>query len=221
MSRSYYIASRYWIAREGTELETPAPWEFLADNTHLGSHWDSATEKRHDWFVPDALTHGDYVGCGTIGRSNIRVLRAEYADLEGIAWVEVYGSHGWNGIAVRNTYNERDSEHSEEEASFVEFLDGLEDYCIADESDLSEVEQEEEQEQWSDWGRDEFRRELAKAHPEREEAIDAASDETLDRLYWGACEASGTYPEHTSHEVLFSFERVLPHVDVSELVGAA
>jgi hypothetical protein len=78
-----------------------------------------------------------------------------------------------------------------------EWVDSLDDYCVADESDFSEREHEEEMRSWDDYGRDDMRREMKRylrlrldwlrVDPDHEmsvdDTIDALTDGQIDTIY--------------------------------------
>jgi hypothetical protein len=127
------------------------------------------------WFSCNHLSGND-----DCARSNRRVWEREFGEGEDSWWFRHAGDIYIRTLAYRNVTAVR------------EFIDALAEYPLADESDHSELQTEHEIEEWSDWGRDEFRREIAEhlslKRPECEEQIDALdetlADEALDGL-WG------------------------------------
>lgn len=194
MARSNYRIDRWWVAREGSETETPTPWEFLTGN---GSMARFDNRGAPDVFMPDAFLSGDYCGAGAVAVANRRYLETEFSDLEDIAWTRLHGSHGAVGVAVPMRYSERDAAHTEREADFVRFLDGLEDYPVACEDTLSEVEAEEEQ---SEWERNGYR-DLAREMRDRFEDLsdfDSSHAEKLMQALWSDGDGMGC--EYAHHE---------------------
>ncbi len=227
---TFIRADRFWTTRGDTVLETLGRGKYDVVREPTDSE-----EGKGVWVLIDGLSSGDYDNMGSVGRSNMRVFENEHAGLfdgddDTADAVIVHSAFSHRAVAVRwEAYDHRSGsgdreELSEEEEERLERWDALADvvsaladYIVLDESDLSELECEEESEQWHDYAREDFRRELIKAHPEKEDAIDAASNETLGRLWYDACSESGYYPEHAGDEIHWHFDRVVPKVDVSSL----
>lgn len=203
---------------------------------------DSCENGKGVWVLLEYVSCGDYDRNGSVGRSNVRVFEDEHAALftsEPPDAVIVRGGHGYRAVAVRwEAYDHRsrnsariesdESSMTPEESARLERWDeladtlaGLADYPLLSEDDHSLLEIEEETEAWESYGRSDFRRELTKAHPEAEEAIDAATDAQLDALWHRACDESNTYPEHTSEGVYYDFDRVVRSVEAVDLAALA
>ena len=173
---------------------------------------EACHSSKAEWFEQDQFVSGDYVGYGAIGRSNVRVLRRDFAELEDSAWWLVRGSHGSQcvrfAIAVETA---TEGELGELRA----MLDGLEYYCIADDDDCSEVEQEEYCEAWDNYGASDFASALADAYVtetgDELHSVDfyrAIPKETL-MLAWEALKPSGEYVIHETGGCYFPFDSLL------------
>ncbi len=192
------------------------------------------------WVMLDCLAAGDYIGAGTIGRSNVRVFEEEFSALfEAETAVIVRGDHGYRAIAIRweaYDHHARSSDCiasdeevlSAEECTRLELWDalartlaGLADYPIMSEDDHSMLECEEEQEAWTSYGRRDFQRALQKAFPDLSDALDEASNDALDSLWTEGTEAAGWYTEHTSEGPYFPIDRVVSRGIDETMVAAA
>lgn len=167
--------------------------------------------------VPALLSYSDYSG-STVERSNERVWAKEFADSENEAWTTVGGGHGTTAVVIR-------VEAMTDEMR--EFLDALEDYPVADESDMSELELELQQEAWDNWAAREFKNLALKAataeavemFPDAdeglvEEAVDEAFDnldkDALFQMFHDAAEAANEYWEtETGGDQYIDMKRVV------------
>lgn len=114
----------------------------------------------------------DYSG-NTVEASNYRVLQEDAHVMA--RSVLIQGDHGTFGIAYIGQPTRR----------IRAILDALDGYPLLDEDDHSKLEQEIENEQWASWGRDDFRRDLAKAIflPGDEDELQL-TDRELDALWY-------------------------------------
>lgn len=162
----------------------------------------------------------DLGGPTDLAISNREVWRNEFGEGEDSWWFEhTSGDVYIRTLAYRNVTAVR------------EFIDGLADYPIADESDYSELQSEHETEEWSDWGRGEFRRAIAKhlsaLRPECEAQIEALdetlADAALDGLWWdwmsnnGPCEweedYDGSHAVWSFKDFFKSWDGLVPELD--------
>lgn len=161
---SHYRLESYARLPADTALPLPTRIDHAASVAWSG--WRACPASEAQWFLPEYLSHGS----GALGRSNQRCLHREFADLEGIVWAEVTGSHGFSCIIVDERYSQHRSpedfprpaqwvwvgggdESADDEwlarlREFAESIDALSDYPCWDEDDLSELESEEEAEAW-------------------------------------------------------------------------
>lgn len=142
-----------------------------------------------DFIEPTFLSYSDYSG-GSAEQSNVRVFKEQFKELEDEEWWELSGGHGTVAIAIKIDADERHSE-------IREFLEGLDDYPIADEEDFSQREMELEEEAWTSYGEDDWKSEVTKWMPE--EVVDRA--ETLFDGHWWelhriVSELTNSYPHH-------------------------
>ena len=122
---------------------------------------------------------GDY--CGSVyNRSNMRRLLEDYPD----TFVTV--GMDFSSTCLLLPLNSAMPE------GLGDILDGLEDYPIYDESDLSELETEMTDEAWDRWGAWDLRRDLEKALGD--DSLEDVEDDALREAWWAACEVAGFYP---------------------------
>jgi hypothetical protein len=132
---------------------------------------------------------GDYGG-GTHNVSNARVLIDQFFSPE---LREITGGWGSLGVAVDPRYLSEDLLNS---------LQGLEDYPVLDEEDLSHYELELQGEAWENWAEQEFRQALESrlseisSEDEAETAAEQISSETLYELFHQALEIGNLYWSH-------------------------
>jgi hypothetical protein len=132
---------------------------------------------------------GDYGG-GTHNLSNARVLIDQFFSPE---LREITGGWGSLGVAVDPRYLSEDLLNS---------LQGLEDYPVLDEEDLSHYELELQGEAWENWAEQEFRQALESrlseisSEDEAETAAEQISSETLYELFHQALEIGNLYWSH-------------------------
>lgn len=120
------------------------------------------------YVMPRYCSGSDYSG-GSVEASNCRVLLAEFG---GIAYEDdyvgkvdgnatfagvhaVYGGHGTFAVAIRLDTFLRCKE-------LREMLNGLDNYPLINEEDMTFLEMQWQDENWENWARDDFRRELKK-----------------------------------------------------------
>lgn len=182
---------------------------FAQDETIEYARWvKSCDPETAEWFEHSAMLHGDYVGCGAIGVSNIRVLRRDFADLEGVAYWVCSGSYGTQSVRfdIRVERNE-DPWRSDEIKALAEMLDGLDDYMIADESDESDAKQEEYQEAWDNYGVSAMCSALAEAYPHHCSDFYKVIPQEALILAWEALNPSGEYCVHEQGGAYIPFDR--------------
>ncbi len=151
------------------------------------------SEVKNGWFQVEYATGSDYSG-SSVTRSNYRVLCAmlEKHETGAVTWVRTPGGHGTYGIAVR---------YFELSEPMREAIDALEDYCLLDDSDHSELECDEQSEAWDNWARKDFVRELAKGlGKDPHELGEALTAEQWYSVFHALCEASNTYCEDQGGE---------------------
>jgi hypothetical protein len=166
------------------------------------------TDSSGDFWIRDC-GWSDYSG-STYTRSNARVLAEEYAPI-----VTASGyAHGWTGAYIsRSVLNDGPCvdfpDICERVTAVLDIIDGLAEYPVYSEDDMSALEQEILAEDWESWGRRDFEHELNRAagHPDPEIEL---SDEQAERAFAAFCEAAEGYgftatssdvPKHTEMAV--------------------
>lgn len=151
------------------------------------SYGDLHNEKVH-WrnnvkcVVPRYLSGSDYSG-STVERSNKRVFMEEYGDDPHV--FETYGGHGTFGVLILATCDNEE---------IAECLNGLHNYPLISEDDLSELEMEASNEAWENWAQCDFIRALEKQFGIDD--LDPDNDITdLYELFWRAAEDANRYWE--------------------------
>lgn len=186
---------------------------------YLGSSTDlddddgySAPDAPRVWIV-DLTLSGDYVG-SSVERSNCRVLLEEFSDVPYVR--ECGGYPGVTAVALLAGW--------EWDPELVQRLEGLEQYCVADDDDMSALEMERENDAWNDYTRREFVGALQNRHlagASRLAELDDSNDGPLWELFRDAMGASNTYPEHeTGGSVYFDVRRIALAVNVGQVARA-
>jgi hypothetical protein len=130
---------------------------------------------------------GEYDNSSTYNRSNYRVL------------VESYGD--W--LVTINNGNDRDGRGlalivgSVVPTELLRIIDGLSDYPVIDESDLSELESELTEEMWDRWVRFDLPRDLVDAGVS-DDVLDQITDNSLQSAFWGVVSDLSLYPHAES-----------------------
>ena len=88
------------------------------------------------YLVPDLLSGGDYSSSSEVQVSNHRVFLKEFKNVDGV--YNVYGGFGSFAVAIR-------ADIAESNERIKETLDGLENYPVIDDDDMSELRNEWEQ----------------------------------------------------------------------------
>jgi len=159
---------------------------------------------RDCWVMSDYCSFGDYDNSTQVERSNYKVVSDSTPN---VRKVDGYGSHGTTFLLIalvsyaRNVDGIRDT------------FEGLEDYCLIDESAHSECEMEAESEAWDSWVRSDFRAELIKAELWDEDRED---ENALYALFRAACEKANENAVHESGgNVHWNIERIVGKIDAA------
>jgi hypothetical protein len=88
------------------------------------------------YIIPDLLSGGDYSNSSEVQVSNHRTFLKEFKNAEGV--YDVYGDFGSFAVAIR-------ADIAESNERIKETLDGLENYPVIDDDDMSELRNEWEQ----------------------------------------------------------------------------
>jgi len=172
------------------------------------------------FYVPSALSYGDYDGSTAVERSNYDVFMEQWGGMEEdvedppepeprvVGIYEVSGSHGSQAIAIRlDTINERE---------MFEALGSLEDYPLLDDDAHTRREQEMFDEAWENYGESEFRSAV-----ERALNVDIDTDQDLSPLYnvyHEAADEAGHYPYvEGGGNVVFDTENAAAEVTLDDL----
>lgn len=170
--------------------------------------------------MPNYMGYSDYSG-SLVEKSNVRSFTETFGELQGKEWWLLHGGHGTEAIVVRRDADEREPE-------IGEFIDGLENYPLADESLHSEMEMEAHDEAWKSFGRSDFRTALmdedrapeGTSFNEWEEFIIALPDDVIDRVWW-ECLKHGNGDEVQNegvNDVIFRFDQALSHITPHEVI---
>ncbi len=196
--------------------------EFVRSGNYGDLHRDPNYYGKVKVFVPKYLSFSDYSG-GTAERSNAKVWKSEFGDLEDEAWTSVPGGHGTSAVVILAEALTPEME---------EFVSALSDYPVADEGVMSEMETEAQNEAWTNFYEREFvikppvvaaaQEEFPDADPDLvEEAVDEAIDRldeqssaedfgTIFTMFSDAMEASNTYwEEQTGGDMYVDMKRVV------------
>lgn len=141
-------------------------------------------EKDGKFIVPGRISGSDYSG-SLVERSNHRKFGEEFGDGLGKWWYETRGGHGTFGVVVDMTKVPGDI--SEDVANF---LNGLQEYGLADEELNSQMESEAQDEAWDDWAKRDFQRALERRF---DVDLDDVDGEKLFEIFHEAAERSNTY----------------------------
>jgi hypothetical protein len=179
--------------------------EELQDNA-MFSYGDLHNEKAHwrenvEVVVPRYLSGSDYSG-STVERSNKRVFMEEFGDDPHV--FETYGGYGTFGVLILATCDNEE---------IAECLNGLHNYPLINEDDLSELEMEASNEAWENWARSDFTRALESQFGIDD--IDPNNDIDLSELFYHAAEKAGEYWEaETGGDMWIRVERVAEAIDL-------
>jgi hypothetical protein len=186
------------------------PAEALAACVEVGWH------EMRLLFSPDNLNGDSGYGytASAVYRSNERVFRDQYS-----TELELADGDG-DGIALDLRFVTDD---------MIETIESLEDYCVLDDSDHSELEYEEQQEAWDSWAASDWRSAVEKAlsqyEPEgaglwwAEEVLDAVPEleSKLQELFHACADSANEYWYEESGDQCISVDRVAKAIDIEDL----
>lgn len=182
-------------------------WETLG--TYGRWNNDGPRDRGGPYALVNYCSGSDYSGT-LVERSNHDVWEKTFADGEGAWWRSVSGGYSTFAIVVRVA-------ELPEEA--IEFIEGLDSYCIADESAHSELETEAQDESWNNWARRDFARAIA-ARFNVDADLDDGPDaqQALSELFWRLSDETGTYWENQQGgEMYVDLDRVVAAVTTEDL----
>jgi hypothetical protein len=140
-------------------------------------------DSRGRYLVPALLSGSDYSG-SLVERSNFESFADDFSGADW--WTDAPGGHGTFAIVI-------DMDRIPEEA--IEFLNGLQDYPLADEDRHSALETEAQDQAWENWAADDFRRGLERKF---DVELDDVDPRALSEAFYRLSDESGTYWENQS-----------------------
>lgn len=150
------------------------------------------------------LVYSDYSG-NLVERSNVAEWRERFADSEDIGWVEVSGGYATSAIVINLAWAD-----SYPDNEVAEFISALEDYPLANEDRHSQMEVDVQQESWEHSYREDFRKALNVETSEREDYIEALTDEQLFTLFSEGKEKANVYWENqNADEMYIDLDRIV------------
>jgi hypothetical protein len=168
-------------------------------------------EDKQDWYVAPVFLG---YGADALAKSNFRAAK-ELLDSEDCEYSEEYFGH-WGGnfsiLLVEPTETA--------ETVLNDIIARLADYPCLDEDLYSELELADQDAQWNDWGRDDFRKALAKqfaSYPMVVAWIEDMPDDTLNALFFEACETAGYYIEGDGDNIHIPTAKVAAAVALEDL----
>ena len=162
-------------------------------------------DKKDIYAVPELMSGGDYANSSTVEVSNHRVFLEEFKDLEGVH--EVWGGYGSFAVAIRVDVLENNEE-------IIDTLNGLENYPVINDEDLSNLENEKSEEAWNDWAESDMRRLLRDSHDLLDEDfIEDYDREDFKYLFYQCSEEAGEYWEAESGGSMYiRLESIAPYM---------
>ena len=157
--------------------------------------------KKTLFITPELLEGSDYSG-STVQKSNHRSFLKMFKKVEGV--YDLYGGYSTFAVAIRLDVYESNEE-------IKEVLDGIEDYPVVDQDDLTELECEQQQEAMPELIRD-VRNDidLEEYIPEIETLIE--DDEKLESLIWKGIEELNLDWDQQTTGAYLNPDEVLPYV---------
>ena len=152
-----------------TELDRYGQWVEDAEGTCL---------------VPGYLSGSDYSG-SLVERSNYEAFQEQFANGDGVWWTDVAGGYRTYAIVI-----DCGLVPLEAEEDLASFLNGLQDYPLADEDLHSRLEMEATDESWDNWARYAFVRDLERQF---EVELDDADPGLVYTVFRECCDKSNSY----------------------------
>ena len=141
-------------------------------------------EKEGRYLVPGLLSGSDYSG-SLVTKSNHKAFSEQFSKGEYVWWTSAPGGHGTYSIVI-DTQGVPEDVTSEVE----DFLNGLQDYPLADEDLHSEMEMEAQEEAWENWVEEDFKSALEKKFDMEFDEVDSGN---LRPMFEAVCEKAGEY----------------------------
>jgi hypothetical protein len=185
------------------ELITGHSYSYGDFEVYKGEVTDEA--KKHLFIRPELLSGSDYSNSGSIQKSNHRVFLKDYKDVEGV--YNTHGGYGTFAIVIR-------ADVAEENEDIKSVLDSLEDYCLIDDEDHSNLEMEWQQIAMVDIIRDldsllDRDLELDRYIPDFRDTV---SSETIEKLAWEATENLNLNWSYENNSAYLNAESLKPYV---------
>jgi hypothetical protein len=138
------------------------------------------------YLVPSWLSGSDYTPGGLVPLSNYKAWCKQFPDGEGVWWGNAPGGYNTYAIVIDTQAVPEDLEDT-----VAEFLNGLQDYPLADEDLHSELEMEAQNAAWESWVKDEFKSAIEKEYEQEfgDKLPDKVFDEQLYELFHCAFDA--------------------------------
>jgi len=173
-----------WISYDPAEPPLYVAW-------HDDQDYPDGLDYPELWVDLSSVARGDDTAgqTSTVDRSNYRSLQRDYPETE---WLDrSYANVDTLGILARDLTED-----------LTEILTGLaEQYCLYDESDLSELESEEITESYGQYVRYDLRALLPESVQDRWDDLTSEQDA---ELFWSTVSDLEIYPEHSGLEVIWS-----------------
>jgi hypothetical protein len=121
-----------------------------ADITDFNRYGNWTNDTEGHYIVPSLLSYSNYSG-SLVNRSNHKAFSDAFDAGYNVWWTDAPGGHGTNCIVI-----DASIVPLEIAKDVVSFLNGLQDYPLADESLHSKMELEAQEEAWDNWAKDDF-----------------------------------------------------------------
>lgn len=169
----------------------------------IGRYGDWSRNKDEGrFFIPGSLSGGDYSPGSLHSQANLNTFRKRFPRGELKWWKEVGGPHGTFAIVI-----DLKKVPAKRHAEVEDFFNGLADYPVADDQDLSELESEKQTEAWDDWAGHDFKRRLESKF---DIEFDEVDDSKLRELFEKASDKAGEYwVNESGGDMWISVERVI------------
>ena len=175
---------------------------------HYGS-WDRAKDGRY--LVPGLLSGSDYSG-SLVTQSNHKAFSEQFSDGEDVWWTSAPGGHGTYSIVI-----DTQGVPEDDQAGVEDFLNGLQDYPLADEDLHSQMEMEAQEEAWEDWTEHDFKQALERKFEVEFDEVDSSK---LRELFEGASDKANEYwVNEEGGNMWIQVEKVAAKVTEDDLVA--
>jgi len=161
---------------------------------------------------------GDYGGNGSVGISNKNVL------LEDHKHIEVIGGYGFSFCVIPLVYllsyvdnpdNDEQEDLNQEIENIIELYQGLNDYPVIDEEEMSDVESELEDEAFDNWVEYDFKRELQGKFDLYDLEVKEGKESEIRGFFELLGERSNEYWINENNDMWISVERVIDGSNVT------